>query len=180
MLSIGSLADVQQRADDVNNQLKESGLHFSTKKVKCVLIHGGPPQVIPKPTAGDIKDLKLRFACSYCGERRFTNMIGKLQHERTCDLGRNILHPGRFEVDFILDVRGPPSNRFFKVCWAPGQLGADVTWEPARNLGDHCKVTILDWFTMHPQWHCLDNVQVEGEIRCNRCNRMDFTSDLQL
>ena len=28
----------------------------------------------------------------------------------------------------------------------------------------------------NPEWHPLDDVEVEGEIRCIRCNRRDFTS----
>ena len=40
---------------------------------------------------------------------------------------------------------------------------------------------IADWFTAaNPQWHVLDDVEVEGEIRCNRCNRMDFANETQL
>ena len=61
------------------------------------------------------------------------------------------MHPGRFDVDCILDVRGPPEHRFYHVQWAPGQKGADITWEPARNLGDYCKGVIADWFTANPQ-----------------------------
>ena len=107
--------------------------------------------MVPAPTAEDISNLKLKYACSYCGDRRFVNLAGKLQHERTCDLGRDILHPGRFDVDCILDVRGPPEHRFYHVQWAPGQKGADITWEPARNLGDYCKGVIADWFIANPQ-----------------------------
>ena len=84
------------------------------------------------------------------------------------------------DVDRILDVRGPPENRFYDVLWAPGQLGANRTWEPARNLGDFCNGVIQDWFTAHPQWHPQDTVEVEGEIRCDRCNQRDFSSQQQL
>ena len=153
---------MQLRCDTTNDRLKESGLHYSSGKGKCVLIYGGPPQVTPKPTAEDIEQLQLKHACAYCGERRFVNKAGRLQHERTCDLGRDILHPGRFDVESILDVWGPPVNRFFKVNWAPGQLGAKVTWEPARNLGDFCKGVIQDWFTAHPEWHYLDAVEAKA------------------
>ena len=73
-------------------------------------------------------------------------------------------------------MRGPPNNLFYHVKWAPGQLGAATTWEPARNLGTFCNGVIADWFTAHPEWHQLDDVEVEGEIRCSRCNRRDFNS----
>ena len=157
-------------------QLKTVGLHFSLKKGKYTRMYGGPPQATPRPTAEDISALKLKHACTFCGERRFVNLAGRLQHERTCDIGRAILHPGRFDVEAILDVRGPPDNRFYHVKWTPGQLGANETWEPRRNLGDYCNGVISEWFTTHPEWHLLDDVELEGEIRCNRCNRRDFAS----
>ena len=71
-------------------------------------------------------------------------------------------------------------NRFYHVLWAPGQLGATTTWEPQRNLGDYCAGVIADWFTAHPEWHQLDDVEVEGEIRCKRCNKRDFRSQMHL
>ena len=182
MLTMSSLPVFQDRVDRTDNCLRTKGLNFSTQKGKCVLtgMHGGPTQSVSKPTAEDIDKLKLKFACSYCGERRFVNLAGKLQHERTCDLGRDILHPGRFDVDCILDVRGPPEMRYYQVKWAPGQPGELITWEPSRNLGDFCRGVIQDWFTAHPEWHYLDTVEVEGEIRCPRCNRRDFASAEQL
>ena len=45
------------------------------------------------------------------------NLARKLQHERTYDLGCDILHPGRYDVDSILDVRGAPGSRFYQVKW---------------------------------------------------------------
>lgn len=88
-------------------------------------MHGGLSLATTKPTAEDIAVLKLKHACSFCGERRFVNLAGRLQNERTCDLGRAILHPGRFDVEEIMDVRGPPDNRFFHVRWLglQGNLG---------------------------------------------------------
>ena len=70
--------------------------------------------------------------------------------------------------------------RYYQVKWAPGQPGELITWEPSRNLGDFCRGVIQDWFTAHPEWHYLDTVEVEGEIRCPRCNRRDFASAEQL
>ena len=180
MLSIGVLQEVQDRFDNVRVRLAQSGLFFSKKKGKCALLYGGSAQEVRKPNPEDIVKLKPKYACSYCGDRRFLNRADKIQHETTCDLGRDILHPDRFEVDAILDVRGPPSRRFYLVEWAPGQLGALQTWEPHRNLGEFCKGSILRWFDDHPQWHYLDNVEVEGEIRCARCNKRDFDSEQQL
>ena len=116
MLTLSPLPVFQNRVNRVDNCLQTKGLNFSKQKGKCVLMHGGPAQSVPKPTAEDIDKLKLKkHACSYCGERRFVNLAGKLQHERTCDLGRDILHSGRFDVDCILDARGPPEMRYYQV-----------------------------------------------------------------
>ena len=95
----------------------------------------------------------------------------RLQHESICDLDRNILHPDRFDVEEILDVCGPPDRRYYHVKWAPGQLDALITWEPSRNLDKFCDGAIQDWFTANPRWHPQDDVEVEGEIRCKRCNQ---------
>jgi uncharacterized Zn-finger protein len=91
-------------------------------------------------------------------------------------MGRDILYSGRFDVEKILDVRGGPDSRFYLVEWAPGQLGDDVTWEHERNLGDHCAGVIQDWFLDHPAWYLQDVVEQEGEIRCTRCNKLDFNT----
>ena len=175
MLSTGNINSVQERVDSVDTSLGRRGLQFSRKEGKCKLMHGGPALSTPKPTSADIENLKLKFKCKFCGARRFVNLAGKKRHEASCDL-RCTTHPGRFDVESILDVRGPPDARFYKVNWAPGQRGPLVTWEPSRHLGDFCNGAILDWFSANPQWHILDDVEVEGEVRCPRCNRRDFKS----
>ena len=63
-LSIGEIHDAQRRFDAVNDALKGVGLRFSPKRGKCVLMHGGPPQPITKPTAADITALKLKHTYS--------------------------------------------------------------------------------------------------------------------
>ena len=180
LLTTGDTSDAQARLVVVSQCLHRRGLRLSTKRGKCALMHGGRQPTVRQPTAADIEALKLKYACDYCGERRFVNMAGKRQHERTCDLGRDILHPGRYDVDEILDVRGSPGMRFYHVKWAPGQLGEDVTWEPERNLGNHCAGVIREWFLNHPEWHQQDAVEVDGEFRCERCNKRDFASAASL
>ena len=131
-LTTGDTSDAQARLEVISRCLRRRGLRVSERKGKCALMHGGCQPAIRRPTPADIEALKLRYACDYCGERRFVNLAGKRQHERTCDLGRDILHPGRFDVDKILDVRGPPGSRFYHVKWAPGQLDEDITWDPEK------------------------------------------------
>ena len=134
MLIEGELNDTQHRFDVVGDVLEKCGLSYSQKRGKCRLIHDGPLLSTPAPTTKYVEDLKLKHVvCRFCGVHRFVNAAGKARHETSCDL-RSETHPGRFDLNSILEVRGPSESRFFLIQWSPDQLDDDITWEPSRHL----------------------------------------------
>ena len=71
----------------------------------------------------EIDKLQLQFTCHGCG-RPEANMLCKWGHERHCPYVQlitawvNSTDPdGEWEVTKLLDVRGPPERRFWKVRW---------------------------------------------------------------
>jgi hypothetical protein len=97
-------------------------------------------------TEEDCKSMGWNFHCIGCA-RPWPSATSLKYHELKCRPAQQaiITNPnkrwaGKWEVEEVLAVRGPPGNRFWHVKWKgwAGRAGTDGTantdWEPERNL----------------------------------------------
>ena len=176
----------------------EAGLVIELKM--CSVQWGQEPAALRAPiTDEEINKLNLQFTCSGCG-RAEACPLSKRGHEQHCQYVRRIqtwenpdAEDGYWAVDALIDVQGPPENRFWKLIWADGRTDSDgrrddgsfrSDWQPAANVV-RCGQLQKDFWRAHPRlWECA-NQSIEGfaedgshEFRCTHCNRMGFDTEL--
>jgi hypothetical protein len=122
----------------------------------------------------DIKEVTkvLQYQCSYCGDG-FDTKQGRNQHITTCGLATREVHAEEFEVEAVIDARGPPEHRYYKVLWK-GYAESDEYWEPWRHLLNSAAAT--DKFWAQSELNEESCIEVEGESRCKWCCRL-YTGD---
>ena len=83
-----------------------------------------------------------------------------------CGAAQRGVFDEEYVVEAVLDVRGPPDVRFYKVEWE-GDWGEDkVGWEPSRHLSANMRD---DFWAAHPELDGSKCYEVEGEYRCKWC-----------
>ena len=86
---------------------------------------------------------KWAHPCTHC-PAVFPDKHGLAVHlGRWCGAARRETFEQEFEVDKVLQARGPPQYRFYEVLWAGYSL-EEATWEPARHLLD-CAAVDAFW-----------------------------------
>ena len=117
----------------------------------------------------DIKKADLQHKCEHCG-RAFNSQQGLSIHvSRWCGEATREFFPSDFEVDKIIEARGSPDNRYYKVQWKgtntsgvsvmgtnPGEVW-EPTREPARYL-DTAPKAVDDFY--HYQRECVEDNQL--------------------
>jgi hypothetical protein len=136
---IQELADGCEQEADIVNRVS-----------KCKVMHCVPQQhpsmKVSATTEEDCKSMGWNFHCIGCA-RPWPSATSLKYHELKCRPAQQaiITNPnkrwaGKWEVEEVLAVRGPPGNRFWHVKWKgwAGRAGTDGTantdWEPERNL----------------------------------------------
>eukprot|EP01047_Picozoa_sp_COSAG01_P006255 COSAG01_NODE_226_length_21147_cov_59.226435_8_plen_254_part_00 len=128
------------------NQIKKcKAMHIVDDRHVCMKVSA--------TTEADCEDMGWKFRCLGC-RRPWPSATSLRKHELACrKANQNIWENpnkrwgGRWEVEKLLAVRGPPTNRFWLVKWkgwkartGNGVTGGDGTaatdWEPERNLGE--------------------------------------------
>ena len=83
------------------------------------------------------------------------------------------MYESPFVVEKILDVRGPPERRFYKVKWKNYELNTvkeKLNWEFSRNVEKASKLVKKFW-TENPHLNINDDIQGPAEERrCKWCN----------
>ena len=100
-------------------------MNISIEKTKVLHVR---TQDKTSPTTTD-QALKIcKFTCPHhmCGHR-FLTKHGMLVHAGRCD------HRNVYAMDGIVDHKGPPKSRKYRVRWA-GYSEKDDTWEPRANV----------------------------------------------
>jgi hypothetical protein len=113
-------------------------------------------------------NLKLEFRCPHC-DRGFVCRHGRSVHiAQQCDLARVEYFPEEFEIGDVIDVRGPPESRFYRVAWK-GYPESEASWKHSSFFenADGCVADFWNWAAPSKD----SNVTVEGEHRCIYCNK---------
>jgi hypothetical protein len=129
----------------------------------------------------DIKNANFSHVCEHC-DRSFSTHQGLVTHtSRWCGEAERESFPNDYQVDYILDARGPPDNRFYHVKWAGSNTSAQVvadtlpgdpwpsTWEPARYLDTAPHA--IDNFWLSSRHALTDTIEDPDEFRCVDCSR---------
>jgi ribonuclease HI len=168
----------------------QMALSLDPRKNKCFCIPIMPKVVVGATTHADVKELGLEHQCE-CGEPFLTDW-GLQIHQRTCAEANDEMELTQeggevWEVAELMDVRGPPSNRFWRVRWTsknadgtehhPDETGDGTErygWQKERYV-DGCEDLQNVFWRCHAAQEGYsrrgDNEQ-EGEFRCARCNRI--------
>ena len=109
---------------------------------------------------------KVSFRCEFC-DKRFPQPVD-LRHLKFCPKAQRGEYDGEWEVEKILEVRGPPEHRFFQVRWKHRWQKDQTTWEPTRHLGEAEEV-VEEFWASHPEIDSLSDIYVEEEHRCKWC-----------
>jgi hypothetical protein len=98
---------------------------FDMEWAKNFSIWTRPPVKCPRVTNDALEALDRQYRCDGCG-RPEASMATRMGHQRHCpyllliDTWENPEDSdGEWAVEQILDVRGPPERRFWKLLWAP-------------------------------------------------------------
>jgi hypothetical protein len=144
--------------------LKDADMEISVPKTEAMHVRD-QPAVSPVRRA-DYTDKELakllKHKCEYCGDG-FDTKQGQNQHVTSCGLASRAVHEQDFEVEAVLDARGPPEHRFYKVLWK-GWAESDDYWEPWRHLLNSADATDKFWANSG-----LDKescIEAAGESRC--------------
>ena len=89
-------------------------------------------------TDEELQSLNLKFECAGCGRKEAT-MASRRGHERNCPYISHVRHwhnpvtmdddddgAGTWEVERVLQLRGPPEARYAQLLWAPTDLDLDA------------------------------------------------------
>eukprot|EP01050_Picozoa_sp_SAG11_P022029 SAG11_NODE_4055_length_2084_cov_4.117884_1_plen_636_part_10 len=165
---------------------ERANLHMAPKQCKGLLIQ--PAQAVGETTAEDVVALGLTDQCR-CGEP-FASVWGLRVHKRTCAAAKEEFEVDDdgddvHDIDDLLDVRGSPQKRFWRVKYAgttdtgedrwpdkgPGDGTSDYYWVAEVDLSPECaelqnrfwRVSGLDRRGNHPG--------PDEELRCCDCNQ---------
>ena len=129
----------------------------------------------------DIKEANFEHVCPHCS-RSFSSRHGLSIHvARWCREAEREEYVNDFEVQSILDARGPADNRFFLVKWKGRNTSTKTihgtlpnrrwqnTWEPARYL-DGAQASVDAYWESSPH-NLTDNIASPLESRCEHCNK---------
>lgn len=176
----------------------EAGLII--EMTKCSVQWGQAPRRSKDPiTEAEIGKLELPFTCQGCG-RAEASFLTKQGHEHHCAYVRLLdswTNPagddGEWEVDAILDVRGPPDHRFYKLQWGGGRTDSVddriddgswlCNWQPAANVAG-CAALQHTFWQVHPKVAACRHESIESynddgskQLRCRYCNEMGFKTE---
>jgi exonuclease III len=147
----------------------DADMIISVEKTKAM--HVRPRMELGVPSEQDYEDLWASRkkggltveACKFCG-RKFPNVAGRATHET---LHCSHRFSQQWVVERIVDVRGPPEARFFKVKW-------EGDWDEVkgyswRKEGELELETAVEQFWATSALDRTQDIEVDGEWRCKRC-----------
>ena len=140
----------------------------------------------------DVIALNLKHQCD-CGEP-FASVWGLRVHSRTCptalvEFEKDADGDEYQDVEALLDVRGPPERRFWRVKWAGKNAAGEDKW-PDRGAGNgkaayswmseqYLSVGMVDQQNKFWRTTGLDRRSAcsgpDEEHRCDRCNQIVAT-----
>ena len=116
---------------------------------------------------------KSLFSCSLGCGAFFDSEKGRRTHERQCNAGNREIYVDEFVPERVIDVRGKPDNRFFRVKWEGWSSDPeDLTWEPAHHLEKHTELLDRFWSGCTECDRETGTKEVAGEHRCEWCCKL--------
>ena len=115
-------------------------------------------------TFAEYEDVEWNHVCEYCG-RGFDTKGGLNIHKGAhCKVARGLYHCN-WVVDRLVDVRGEPHQRFYRVRWE-GWEEKDDTWQNWRDFEEGGRQAIDDFWETQTSFERDKPAWVVGEIRC--------------
>jgi hypothetical protein len=98
---------------------EQMDLEMAHKKCKILWIQ--PAAAVGPTMAADVAALGLDHTCD-CGKPFFVCNVGLQVHLRTCGTANTVMEVAEdgtenYPLEALLEVRGPPSRRFWRVKW---------------------------------------------------------------
>ena len=157
----------------------DADMEISKPKTECLHVSQQSavspvrPEQYKAAAAG--KGAVLKFKCEFCSDGFDTHQgLEKHKTSHCREARRCTLNDGQeYEVEAVLDARGPPDFRYYLVRWA-GCSAAEDSWESWRlllNAGD-----AVDAFWAQSELNKEANIRVTGEHRCVWCCKL-YTGD---
>ena len=114
----------------------------------------------------------LKHKCDKCDAGFYNNLGLRIHKARWCGELRREIFERQCNIEKILDVRGPPKRRFFKIKWEGHDLNKDekLNWEPIRHLIDTAEEAMEKFWLSRPDLNIEANIHDPTEHRCCFCN----------
>ena len=146
--------------------MEDGSMEISLSKTKGM--HVRPRMDLGAPAEADYDRVEMKHRCRFC-DRGFPNVKGCGTHEALHCPRRfgDDLASANWEVERLIDVRGPPDARFFKVYWK-GVWPADQQTQWTSESEIDCQ-RLVDAFWTDTGRDRTQTVEVDGEYRCEHC-----------
>ncbi len=120
------------------------------------------------PAALKELDVRLDFKCKHCARGFDTHTGCRIHEARWCEVARVELTEEAHEIVKVLDARGSPVRRFYKVQWKGCGPEAD-SWMHVRRLQE-AQGCVEDYWKSGARPDSTAVIEVAGENRCPDCN----------
>jgi hypothetical protein len=120
-----------------------------------------------------IEEGVLKHKCKDCGAG-FHKKWGLAMHvNRWCGEAQREVYEKDHEIEKLLDVRGAPQRRFFRIKWKGYPLNEieKLNWEPIRHLIGTAEVEMENFWASRPDLNIESKIEVINEVRCCYCNQ---------
>ena len=152
-------------ADMVISRPKTEVMHVRKQEPSTAVTYEAVTELIDKGT--------LKHKCQFCGAG-FYNKKGLDKHVNTwCGEAEREVFSKEYPVEKILDARGPPIRRFFKIKWKGYPLSKveNENWEPLRHLIGTAEDEMRIFWLSRPDLNNQANISQPNEFRCCFCNK---------
>ena len=118
-------------------------------------------------TFDEYEEVEWNHTCEYCGRGFDTKGGLRIHIGAHCKVARG-LYVDRWEVDRVVDVRGDPHQRFYRVRWK-GYEEKDDTWQNWRDFEDGGIDAIDAFWETQDVFERKHSAWIHGNIRCRNC-----------
>jgi hypothetical protein len=155
--------------------LKDADMVISRPKTEVMHVcrQEAPVAVTNEDVEELIEEGVLKHKCEFCSAA-FPTKAGLSMHvSRWCGEVDRGVYPEEYVIERILDVRGPPKRRFFKIKWKNYPLSTveNENWEPLRHLMGTAEDEMRIFWLSRPDLNNQANITQPNEIRCCFCNK---------
>ncbi len=154
--------------DKLSTELADLGINVRKTKVMHVSREWNERMAVSEEDIARLAVDHGKYHPCDCG-KVFLSENGLRYHTaRWCGLSVIETFEHEYEVRRILEVRGKPGERFFRVEWVGWTDPKDYTWEPERHL-EKARDLVVEFWRSHQELSPDQEVEHEEEHRCRWC-----------